>query len=219
MIDLQDKRTWTRELKQSIEKSYKFEEIINKYYIIGYHYTNLISVEDIFASGLVGLNNDVINKIKENINIIYPKKVQIIDKHFDNYIKQNNFDNRKNKIYFCCDNKQVNNGFEDIFKYYGGEISYNCFNNKILGKELLLNIGKPYIIKFIYKFDDLDWYVSYNLKEQMRDKLLQNKNISLDFSMEKDVEAKNILGAYEIDRINNKYYIKGYINNRKFENR
>ena len=215
MLNLQDKRTWPRILKQSIEeKSHKFEEIINKYYIIGYHYTNLISVEDIFSSGLEGLNNKVIKKIKNNLNIKYPQKAKIINKHFDNYIKQNDFDNRKNKIYFCCDNEQFNNGFDYIFEYYGGEISYNCFNNKILGKDLLLNVGKPYIIKFIYKFNDLDWYVAYNLKEQMKEKLLRNKDISLDFSMEKDVEAKNILGAYEIEKLNNKYYIKKYIENR-----
>ena len=32
--------------------------------------------------------------------------------------------------------------------------------------------------------------------------------------MEKDVETKNILGAYEIEKLNNKYYIKKYIENR-----
>ena len=111
------------------------------------------------------------------------QKAKIINKHFDNYIKQNDFDNRKNKIYFRCANKQFNNGFDYIFEYYGDEISYNCFNNKILGKDFLLNVGKPYIIKFIYKFNDLDWYVAYNLKEQMRENLLRNKDISLDFSM------------------------------------
>ena len=219
MINLQDKRTWTRVLKKSVEKSYEFEQIINKYDILGYHYTNLVNIEDIFSNGLIGINYESIEKIKKNIISKYPKKAKIIDSQYTKYIKENNFDNRKNKIYFCCDNKQFNNGFEYIFKYYGGEITYNCFNNKILGKELLLNIGKPYIVKFIYKVDQLDWYILDNLKKQMKNKIVNNKNISMDFSMTGKVLSKNILGAYEIGNDNNKYYIKKFIINKNFKNK
>lgn len=219
IIELQDKRTWTKELKNSIYEQNSFDTVIKKYDIVGYHYTSLIDVKDIFENGLISLNNKGLNRIKNNINRIYPAKEKIINTQFENYIKKYNFDNRKNKIFFCCDNKQVNNGFDYIFKYYGGEITYNVFNNNILGKELLLNIGTPYIIKFVYNFDDLDWFVVDNLKQQIRDKLLKNKDIAMDFSMEKDVEVKDIIGVYEVENINNMYHIKRYVNNKNFGNR
>lgn len=215
VIELQDKRTWTKELKNRIYEQNNFDTEIKKYDIVGYHYTSLIDVKDVFENGLIGLNNQGLNRIKNNINKIYPDKAKIINTQFENYIKKNNFDNRKNKIFFCCDNKQINNGFYYIFNYYGGEITYNVFNNDILGKELLVNIGTPYIIKFIYNFDDLDWYRIDNLKQQIRDKLLKNRDIAMDFSMEKDVEAKDIIGVYEVESINEMYRIKRYINNEK----
>ncbi len=52
-----------------------------------------------------------------------------------------------------------------------------------------------------------------NLKQQMTDKLLKNKNIGLDFSKEKGIKPEEILGAYEIESINEIYYIKEYITN------
>ena len=216
IMKLQDKRTWTKELKDSIYKQNNFDTVIKKYNIVGYHYTSLIDLKDVFENGLMSLNIQGLNRIKNNINRIYPDKAKIINTQFKNYIKKHNFDNRKNKIFFCCDNKQVNNGFDYIFKYYGGEITYNVFNNDILGKELLLNIGTPYIIKFVYDFNDLDWFVVDNLKQQIRDKLLNNKNIAMDFSMEKDIEVKDIIGAYEVGNINDIYYIKRYITNKNF---
>lgn len=220
IIELQDKRTWTKELKNSIiyQKS-NFDDVIRKYKIVGYHYTNLINIEDVFKNGLYSLNTKVIEDIKNNLRNKYPEKVEIINKSFEKYIKQHNFDNRKNKIFFCCDNKQLNNGFDYIFKYYGGEITYNVFNNEILGKELLLNLGKPYIIKFIYKFENLDWYRIDDFKQKIKDKLLKNKNIALDFSIENDIEPKNILGAYEVGYLNNSYYRKKYIGNEHFNNK
>ncbi len=219
IIELQDKRTWTKQLKDSINGECAFDEEIKKHYIVGYHYTSLIDVKDIFKNGLIGLNNKGLDKIKHNINSIYPEKSQIINKNFKEYINKHNFDNRKNKIFFCCDNKQVNNGFDYIFKYYGGEITYNVFNDDILGKELLLNIGKPYIIKFIYNFNDLDWCRVDNLKQQMKDKLLKNKKIGIDLSIEKDVKAEEILGAYEVENIDEVYLIKKYIANKNYKNR
>jgi hypothetical protein len=219
IIELQDKRTWTKELKDSIYEQNSFDTVIKKYNIVGYHYTSLINVKDVFKNGLISLNNKGLDRIKDNITRIYPDKAKTINIQFENYIKKHNFDNRKNKIYFCCDNKQLNNGFDYIFKYYGGEITYNVFNNNILGKELLLNIGIPYIIKFVYNFDDLDWFVVDNLKQQIRDKLLKNKDITMDFSMEKDVEVKDIIGIYEVENINNMYHIKRYVNNKNFGNR
>lgn len=49
IIELQDKRTWTKELKNSItyQKS-NFDDVIRKYKIVGYHYINLINIEDVF---------------------------------------------------------------------------------------------------------------------------------------------------------------------------
>ncbi len=219
MIELQDKRTWTKELIENIEKSLKIEEILNKYNIIGYHYTSLVNVEDVFENGLIGINDETIEKIKENIILRYPEKDKIINRQYKKYIIENKFDNRKNKIYFCCDNKQFNNGFEYIFKYYGGEITYNCFNNKILGKELLLNIGKPYIIKFTYKIEQLDLYVLYDLNKKIKNKLLNNKNIEMDFCLNGNVVAEDIIGAYEVGEYKNKYYIKRFIKNKNFKNR
>lgn len=216
IIELQDKRTWTKELKDSIRKS-SFNNIIKQYNIVGYHYTNLINIKDIFENGLNTLCNRSIRKIIENITSRYPDKNDIINKQFEDYLKKQNFDNRKNKIYFCCDNKQINNGFDYIFKYYGGEITYNAFNNDILGKKLLLGLGEPYIIKFIYNFDDLDLWVMDNLKQQMTDKLLKNKNIELDFSKEKGIKSEEILGAYEVESINEYYHIKKYITNKNFK--
>lgn len=218
IIELQDKRTWTKELKGSIYQKHNFDAIIQKYKIVGYHYTNLINIDDVFKNGIKGLNTKVIRNIKDNINMIYPEKIEAINKSFEDYIRKYNFDNRKNKIFFCCDNKQINNGFDYIFKYYGGEVTYNVFNNDILGKELLLNIGKPYIIKFLYNFNDLDCYRIDNLKQKMINKLLNNKNIELDFSIENNVETQDILGAYEVQRLNYNYSIKRYIANKNFNN-
>lgn len=218
IIELQDKRTWTKELKDSIYQKHNFDAIIQKYKIVGYHYTNLINIDDVFKNGIKGLNTKVIRNIKDNINMIYPEKIEVINKSFEDYIRKYNFDNRKNKIFFCCDNKQINNGFDYIFKYYGGEVTYNVFNNDILGKELLLNIGKPYIIKFLYNFNDLDCYRIDNLKQKMINKLLNNKNIELDFSIENNVETQDILGAYEVQRLNYNYSIKRYIANKNFNN-
>ena len=41
----------------------------------------------------------------------------------------------------------------------------------------------------------------------------------MDFSMEKDVEVKDIIGIYEVENINNMYHIKRYVNNKNFGNR
>ena len=140
IIELQDKRTWTKELKDSIRKA-RFNNIIKQYNIVGYHYTNLINIKDIFENGLNTLCNRSIRKIIENITSRYPDK------------------------------------------------------NDILEKKLLLGLGEPYIIKFIYNFDDLDLWVMDDLKQQMTDKLLKNKNIELDFSKEKGIKSEEILGA------------------------
>ena len=100
----------TKELKDSIRKS-SFNNIIKQYNIVGYHCTNLINIKDIFENWLNTLCNRSIRKTIENITSRYPDKNNIINKQFEDYLKKQNFDNRKNKIYFCCDNKQINNGF------------------------------------------------------------------------------------------------------------
>lgn len=215
IIELQDKRTWTKELKESIKNMCKFEEIIIKYNISGYHYTKLSNLEKIFESGLTVLNTKTIKSIIFEIEKKYPNEKELIEKQFKNYIRKYSFDNREGMIYFCCDNKKINNGFSDIFNFLGGEITYNCFDNNELRTKFLLNVGKPYIVKFIYNYRDLNYYKKNELKKQMKEKLYNNKNIDLDFSIIKDVESKNILGAYQVHNENNIYRIGEYIENNK----
>lgn len=217
IIQLQDIRTWKADFKKCIKENYIDENSINNYNIMGYHYTNLVDINDIFKDGIIGLKIECINNIKRNICKIYPKKSELIDKKFEEYIKKNNYDNRKCRTYFCCDKKQFNDGFNYIFEYYGGEISYNVFNNKELGKHLLLNIGKPYIVKFRYRFNELDEYIKYDLKQKMKEKLLNRKNISMDLYIEKEINTKDILGIYEVKKINEYYYITNFIKNENFK--
>lgn len=216
VIELQNKKTWTKELKEAVQGLYDLDKTISKYKIVGYHYTNLINVHDIIENGIKILDVDTIKIIKNNLRKIYPKKYDIISNKIDQYIENNNFDNRKGTIYFCCDNKQVNNGFNYIFDYYGGEITYNSFNNKDLGINMLLDIGKPYIIKFLYEYNNLVEYKMKDLKIKLKDKYLQNKKIDMDCAISKEILPEDIIGLYKVNKKDNKYYVEDFIINERF---
>ena len=81
----------------------------------------------------------------------------------------------------------------------------------------MLNIGKPYIVKFRYRFNELDEYIKYDLKQKMKEKLLNRKNISMDLYIEKEINTKDILGIYEVKKINEYYYITNFIKNENFK--
>lgn len=209
MLEMQDKRTWTKEIKEALMQNNDFERVIKKYKIVGYHYTNLLKIQDILNNGIKVLNNNTIDIIKENLLYTYPNKSKKIVIAIDNYLKNNGYDNRENLLFFCCDNKQINNGFNYIFDYYGGEIIFNCLNSTLDVE--LLKVGNPYIIKFIYNYKDLAEYKKAELKGQMRKKLLNNEKVDMDFAIKKDILPDQIIGFYEVKKKNKKYYISKFV--------
>ena len=51
----------------------------------------------------------------------------------------------------------------------------------------------------------------------MKEKLLNRKNILMDLYIEKEINTKDILGIYEVKKIDEYYYITNFIKNENFK--
>ena len=60
-------------------------------------------------------------------------------------------------------------------------------------------------------------YIKYDLKQKMKEKLLNRKNILMDLYIEKEINTKDILGIYEVKKIDEYYYITNFIKNENFK--
>lgn len=209
-IKLYDLRTWPKDIKLffSNQMEYcfnkEFERIIKNYYLIGYHNSKILNVEDFLKEGLQTLNKNTIKIIKDNICKITNEKDQVISAMIDDYLDKNNYDNRYNLLFFGATNKNINCGYNYILDYYGGEIAYNALPNY---HTKLLENGTPCIIEFVFKYEFLSEYKREYVYEMMFAKFKNNRILEKDFSINYSIPIDYILTIKKILVQNNTYKI------------
>lgn len=162
-------KDWQSLIEKNIEQKKVIENQIKKELdrvgIFGYHCTRL--TEDDYSSikkhGLMILNKEnQINRIRK-LCLEENDKIQLIEN-----IKEKDLSKREGQIHFVYSLDSIDSGCISFLKFWGGEsICYNINNFKTVSKRIL-EISKPYIVKFRIKYSDI-----YNatLIENMKTKL------------------------------------------------
>ncbi len=169
-IKVYDIRTWPTDIKNffsnQIDYCYndEFERLIKQYNIVGYHHTKILNLDDFLGNGLRLLDNNTINIIKNNVSKITGIDISIISNKFDRYLEENNYDNRYGFLFFGATNKNINGGYNYIFNYYGGEITYNSLPDY---RKYLFESGISCLIEFVFKYDFLLDYKKEYIYEMM----------------------------------------------------
>lgn len=145
-------------------------KILNKYYIIGFHCTNLIKCEkeSIIKNGLRPLSKKLVD---EKLEAVF-KEGLILESEYM-YLKDNNLantDGRTNNV-FCFHTLKIlkeHPGLLDLLTIWGGESIYWDKADETLDR--LLTIGDPSIVVLKIPYEDACYL--HNLSEKIIDRFL-----------------------------------------------
>ncbi len=127
------------------------ERTLSKYEIKATHCTKLIDFDSILYGGLKLLTKEtILTEILRTLSpLLPPKDISEIINLFDNYENDKGFENRQNMIWFVLTEDFSNDiGCQDLFKYYGGEVTRRIlYSKKDKYYPLLEKLGKPCIVQ------------------------------------------------------------------------
>lgn len=207
-IKVYDIRTWPMDIKKfftnQIDYCYdgKFEKLIKQYDIVGYHHTKILDLDNFLKHGLRFLNNTTIDILKNNIIKITGEDISVISNKIDKYLEENDYDHRYELLFFGLTNKNINSGYDWIFNYYGGEITYNSLPDY---HEYLLKSGTPCIIEFVFKYEFLNCYMKEYIYKMMLTKFKENRIVEMDFCLKRCIPKECILSIRKIKDLDGEY--------------
>lgn len=210
-------------LRKEIEKypEKTFEKEMKKMIFQGFHFTNVIDINNIISKGIQPLSKENIENIKNNLKRKYSREIHYIEERFKEF-ENEEFERKNNgKVSFSTTKKKYS--VESLLHYCGGEALAGYFNrkkteidrknnidyDKILN--MLSNIGKPYIIAFDFYYDELEDETKTDLNNALIEVETQNKEIIegrkdtlrvLELRIEKSIPANRIRGYYPFDKNN-----------------
>lgn len=210
-----------KEIEKYPEKS--FEKEMKKMIFQGFHFTNVIDINDIINKGIQPLSKENIEKIKNNLKRKYIRETNYIEERFKEFENEEFEEKNNGRVSFSATKKLC--FVEGLLDYCGGEALAGYFNrkkteidkknnidyDKILN--MLSDIGKPYIIVFDFYYDELEDEFKTKLNNALMEIKTQNKKIIesikntlrvLELRIEKSIPANRIRGYYPYDKNNHK---------------
>lgn len=165
--------------------------------IVCYHCTRLNNKDDVISNGLKVLNVDSYRKeIIRNLEpYISQNWVDIADECLRNYNDSGAIGKREGMIWFIGNlNLIKDGGCNDLFRYYGGEITRRVLeNHNNIFYPILESIGTPYIIKCEIPLKELKTDYHYEiLIEQIIQSLIDERYIDFEFYITKDISPNMI---------------------------
>lgn len=188
------------------------KEILKSKNFVGFHCTRLIDNE-INKINKNGLKPLCPNFLKERLKYLY--KQNEISKQAFQFLINNNLTsekNRKGKVFFfhCLATLESDSGINNLFKYWGGEAIYRCYEDNHSIKNELLNIGMPCIVLGSLNYNQL--YKFNNMLETRLIKVFLNNNNLHYNGVDFDNYVENNVSVIDIITYDNKLfdYLTGY---------
>lgn len=170
-------------VKENYDETFeKIMELLCNEKVLGYHCTKLISPEEILKTGLKKLNPQEYKNWMKNFlitNVQDENAINIIDRFFAEYLKDDEFEHRGNMIWFYINKCLVHSsGSNDFFKYYGGEaIRRVTYPIRDVILPILIHTGTPTVVAFKFDFKELTDYHQDNIIDSLiRSKVFEKSN-------------------------------------------
>ncbi len=221
------------EIKKKLKNNkHPFIEEIRKYEIEGYHYMKYYRMNTIFRNGILPLNKKGVRIIKANVKSDYSKESDKIERKFRKYEKEEldrEIEGRSGCVSFSPSNDQCNNRMQEILDYYGGETIGKYFKDIFDDnmREKLLKMGKPIIVKFYFKYDQLcdrsrvfvEDFLKKLEKNDMKNIEKLKENIENELRIQGGIPANKIQGYYYIIKDSDGNFERWKFHKRYFSNR
>ena len=161
---------WMSVVRKYVEKKEKIQnqiiEELSERKIVCYHCTRLTQAEyySVKEKGLVVLVKEMqIERIRK-LGLDKDEETRLIED-----IRMKDLSSRKNQIHFIYSLSSIDTGCIPFLENWGGEsICYNIKKFENI-KEKIVNISKPYIIKFEIKYSDIcaNFFIE-NMKKELK---------------------------------------------------
>lgn len=202
-LNVVDINTYPPELIDAVKNKFyeKVEDILLSCNLICYHFTRLISDEEIKKNGIKKLKIDeFVHYVKNNINA--KENIEGFINDVKNEIK--NYNVRENRISFIAGlDERTFSEYEYYSTFFGGEFLEIISRKYPNINQCLREIGTPFIIKFIIPVNVIKF--QSELYEKLINRIMDNINnekkecIEL-YTYNYDVPNENILSIREIKK-------------------